>query len=64
MNLHKLFEDQIAKSKKYVQLQSEGMSQMEATYKVFGAEVGDGMVRLKQAETMAFDKKLTEINKQ
>jgi len=38
------------KAKKYIQLQNQGMSQMEATYKVWGTEIGDSMVLLRQHE--------------
>lgn len=50
MDLTKLFQDQISKSKRYVALQDNGMPQIEATYKVFGHEVGDEMVKLYQSE--------------
>ncbi len=62
MGLHKLFEDQIEKSKKYVKLQAEGVSQIDATYKAFGVETGDAMVSLLQDQTIARDENLTKIN--
>ncbi len=45
-----IFELDAEKAKKYIQLQNKGMSQMEATYRVFGNKIGDEMVRLHQHE--------------
>lgn len=45
-----IFQLDVEKSKRYVQLQNQGMSQMEATYRVFGSKIGDEMVRLHQHE--------------
>ena len=50
MDIHSFFQEQINKSKQYIKLQDQGLSQMEATYKVFGVEIGDEMLKLKQSE--------------
>lgn len=49
LNIKQVFEE-ISKAKRYVQLQNNGVSQMEATYMVFGNIVGDEMVRMRQHE--------------
>ena len=40
----------VDKARKYVQLQNQGVSKMEATYRVFGNKIGDEMVKLWQHE--------------
>ena len=50
MDINKIFQEHIAKAKKYIKLQDEGVSQMEAAYKVFGTKAGDELVRLHQHE--------------
>lgn len=50
MDIKKLFEEHIVKAKKYVQLQSQGIPQIQAAYEVFGNEIGDEMTRLYQKE--------------
>lgn len=50
MDLKKIFEQHIEMSKRYVKLQDEGISRIEAAYKVFGTEVGDAVLKIKQRE--------------
>lgn len=50
MNIKEELEKHIAQSKRYVKLQDEGATSLEAAYKVFGNEVGDALVLLKQSE--------------
>lgn len=50
INITDIFREHTQKAKRYVQLQNEGVSQIEATYRIFGNKIGDEMVRLKQHE--------------
>ena len=50
MDLHDFFKEQVDKSKRYVQLQDKGLSQIEAAYAVFGTETGDAILKLRQHE--------------
>ena len=48
-NITKNFQD-TAKAQRYIKLQNEGVPQIQATYMVFGTELGDEMLRLHQHE--------------
>ena len=49
LNIKDIFGD-MNKAKRYVTLQNEGMSKMEAAYIVFGPTIGDELVKLCQHE--------------
>ena len=49
LNIKNIFQD-MRKAKKYVQLQNEGISKMEAAYIVWGSKIGDELVKLCQHE--------------
>ena len=45
-----VFQQSIEKAKKYIKLQNQGFSKMEAVYRVWGNKIGDEMVKLWQHE--------------
>ena len=50
MDIQKIFEAHTIKAKEYIRLQNTGMTAMAAAYMVYGAEVGDQIVKLQQDE--------------
>lgn len=44
------FQEHVTKAIKYMSLLAKGMCPIMATYQVFGNEIGDELVRLKQHE--------------
>ena len=49
LNIKDIFSD-MNKARRYVQLQNEGLSKMEAAYRVWGTKIGDELVKLCQHE--------------
>lgn len=50
MTLSQIFQQHIEKAKRYIELQNKGMGQVEAAYRVYGVEVGDQFVKMRQHE--------------